>query len=329
MKNIVIGHGFIKFFSVEKLIDAKVNIFHFPDKEFSFQIKKNNQDQPFIYVNGKLVIKNGKAALPQLVHFENKDQDTQYAYLITSDKSVAVDEIDLFVPLFRAMTLNHSLELMKFIEFYNIPTLETPEAAAICMQKIRIYETLKQANLPVPETITISKENKNTGIKEAMAFYIKKSRKIILKSNIYGDTQSIFVPSSPEELLKQIDILLEKRDHILVQERVNTGKRASHINVEMCCGEIIASQKFNAQDDYLTSHVGNARDSIGMALTPEQKEICRKVSDTIGFNLASLDCIISTDGKFYVLDVNMPPKVLEEDPEQTERIMEKLIDKYL
>ena len=329
MKNVVINHGFDDLFSIKKLIGAGVDIFHFPDREFSFQIKENNQGQLFIYVNGKLVIKNGKAAIPKLARSEKSEDKSQYVYLITSDKSVAVDEIDLFIPLYRSSTLEHSAALMEFLKFYDIPTLEKPEVAAICMQKIKTYDVLKEANLPIPEALTVTQQDKKAGIKEAMAFYIKKSRKIILKSNVYGHTQGIFVPNSPEELVEQIETLLKDRDSILVQERINTGKRASHINVEMCFGEIIASQKFNAKDDYLTSHIGNARDSIGMELTPEQKEICQKVAETLGFNVASLDCVISTDGEFYVLDVNVPPKVLEDDPEQADRIMEQLIEKYL
>lgn len=328
MKNIVVARGLGRRFNLDQLSDAGANLHVFPDAKMRIDIRAID-GQPHIFVKGRPVIKNGMPAIPQLVRSFDTEGNKIYAYLIKPENILAINEVDLYFPNASAKKMKEHLKIISFFKYYGIDTVENYEPFDTCMQKIKTYEALFHNNVSVPPSIILRKEKTEESIKNALNFYIQKNRKVILKSNINALGRGIEIPETPTMLVDQIHTLFDQGHDILVQEKIDIGGTLFHIRVAMSFGEIIAAQKFFTKDGYKTSHTGNSKHVEDVILTPEQIKQCKNACKAIGFHLASLDCLISQENNFYILEVNIIPKIKRKHPEQPERMMNDLIARYL
>lgn len=327
MPNILASRGIERHYPLEDFQDHSIQVYYFGDGQFPFQIKEMDDGRQAIFINKKPVLKNDNPAIPTLGRHVNDDGKKQYVYLTDPDNTLEPGEIDLFIPHYSGSKLAKHLRFARFLEEYNVPILENPETADIAAQKIKTYEVLSEQGISVPPAVPLYAKERESMAKKALDFFIANNRKVLLKSNISKQGLDIFIPTSPTDLIEKMNHLFDRGKDILLQKKINTGDECFHVRVAMCFGEVIVSHKFVAHEGEALSIIANARDIFEISLTSGQEETCRKVASTIGFNLGSIDCLVSSTGEFYVLEVNILPRVGYKQP-QSKFMLEQVIKRY-
>ena len=328
-KNILVSAGFLHNFPARELLNERVKIFVFTDHDHPFDLVKDTSGASLLSYKRKPLLKNGKPAIPYLKRVKAREGDIRPVYLTDEKSLLGVDEIDLFIPFINIKSLDKQIAFLEFIESHQIKTVETSDTFKTCMNKCDTYEKLSNFGLPQPLSVPLFKESAlEKNLQAALKFYVQERGNILLKPATSTIGRGIETNVSIAVLKDKIEENIKQGKHLLLQKKIDIPKPLHHIRVAIAYGKIIAAQKFVCREGCKTSHVGYHTNVIDMSLDQERIDICLNTAQVLGANLCSLDCLVSTDNKFYVLEANIMPVINKFFPEQAGEMVHAIQEKH-
>ena len=186
--------------------------------------------------------------------------------------------------------------------------IDDPESILKCTNKVYLTELLNNAKIPIPKTIIVHSENKDT-LSVSLGF------PCVLKLPDSSFSQGVKKVNNNEELQKQLAVMLNESDLVIAQEYRPTDFdwRIGFIDGE----PLYACKYFMARGHWqiINWDTKNKKDSQGRSKgftfdeVPEHViKTAKKAVKLIGNGLYGVD-VKEIDGKAYIIEVNDNPSI--------------------
>lgn len=202
--------------------------------------------------------------------------------------------------LFRISTDKASREVEKFLINESVATFYDNSSVRPCFVP-PAYLALKDSEVPMPKTISISTQRKDLLEKYANALG---GFPLIVK--VVGGTQGIGVikVDSLQAMFSLVDYLNQKKSNYILREFIDTDSSARLVVVG---DKVVASIEYKASGGDFRSNNKVRKEDI--AVKEYSSEIQKAAVDAVklkGLEFGGVDVLFDKSGKHYVLEANFP-----------------------
>ena len=179
-----------------------------------------------------------------------------------------------------------------------VPVLNPPRALEICVDKYLALVRLRDAGLPVPETIVCQHAD---AALEAFEFL---GRDVVVKPLFGSEGRGMIRVTDPELAWRTFRAIERTQAVLYVQKFVSHpgwDLRAFVLN-----GRVLAAMRRTAHGDWRTN-VAQGATAESVTLTAEQEELAIRASAAVGTIAAGIDLLPGPTGELYVIEVNAVP----------------------
>ncbi len=206
-----------------------------------------------------------------------------------------VDELDL--ALDRCLSTSRSLYVTRFLDAYGVPTVNAPETAAVCADKVRCSLALAGAGAPTPRTETAFT------VESAMESIERFGYPCVLKPVIgsWGRLMAKIDSKSAAEAVLEHKATLGHYEHKVFYVQEFVEKPGRDIRVVAADGEPVAAMT-RSSDHWLTN-AAQGSSVKEFEVTPEVAALVETASAAVGGGLLGVD-LMETGDSYTVHEVN-------------------------
>ena len=204
---------------------------------------------------------------------------------------------DLDLALDRCLSTSRSLYVTRFMDAYGVPTVNAPETAAVCADKVRCSLALAGAGVPTPRTETAFT------VESAMESIERFGYPCVLKPVIgsWGRLMAKIDSESAAEAVLEHKATLGHYEHKVFYVQEFVEKPGRDIRVVATDGEPVAAMT-RSSDHWLTNAAqGGSVEEFDV--TPEVTDLVETASAAVGDGLLGVDLMETGDG-YTVHEVN-------------------------
>src|SRR5690625_4661311 len=193
--------------------------------------------------------------------------------------------------------------LAKQLEILHIPVFNCSATIEISDDKIKTYQALKFANIPIPETIVAQKTYglpihlDNSYIKYVMDTL---GLPLVIKETFGSFGEQVYLIENEAALYKKIEEIGGKP--FMFQKFINTSYGVD-LRLQVVGNEVVASMKRVAENDF-RANVTNGGKMMAYIPNDEERRIAIQASNAIGAHFSGVDLLFGKDGKPIVCEVN-------------------------
>lgn len=260
-------------------------------------------------------------------------RDHEIHYLFRPELAKIPNYDALFI---RALTdpLNASYVAARIAEMHGLPVIDDPKSIRICCDKINMYRHLQRANVPIPATVFLGRNDLTPARAEEILAQL--GTPAILKAPHSSFSSHVEKAHTPDEFVTIGKRFMHRSDRILAQKFVRT-----HFDwrVGVLNGEPLYACRYTIPENTFKVHANiNGRKCEGRVegsrledVPPSIIDAATRAARAIGTSLYGIDLKITPDGSVYVIEVNDNPTISagEEDsyaPEIYEKIVCHLLE---
>lgn len=230
-----------------------------------------------------------------------------YTELITKEDYSRINEFDALFIRETTSVNHHTYRIARRASAEGLVVIDDPESILKCTNKVYLAELLKKHNVPAPETMILTRDNRDT-VPKKLGF------PCILKQPDSSFSQGVVKADNSEEFEKETDFLFEKSDLLIAQKFIPTtfDWRVGILDDKPLygCRYHMARkhwQIYERTKDGKT-HEGKA-ETLPIEEIPEHVlKYALKAAKLIGNGLYGVD-LKEIDGKVYVIEVNDNPSI--------------------
>jgi RimK family alpha-L-glutamate ligase len=226
---------------------------------------------------------------------------TSTADSLSSERSSILDSDAVLVRIIPAGSLEQIIfrvDALHWIEDRGIPVVNSPRAIERCVDKFYTTALLREAGLPVPETVVCERAD------EALAA-IQQMGDVVVKP-IFGSLgHGIVRVSDPDLARRVIESLEQIRAVFYVQRAVSHD--GCDIRVFVVGGRVIGAIERRAPDGEWRTNVSRGGTVRPVNLPPAWEQYAVRAAAVVGADYAGVDLLPSKDGTVFVLEVNGIP----------------------
>ncbi|MEJ8776339.1 ATP-grasp domain-containing protein [Pseudogracilibacillus sp. ICA-222130] len=260
----IIYNGFLK---SDKFIDF-ANMFHHAANTVGDKATIYRNDEILTLIENNLIVNGKQVQRPDYVIFTDKD-----------------------------------IYLAKQLEYLHIPVFNSSETIEISDDKIKTYQALKFANIPIPETIVAPKtyglpiQLDHSYIEYVMDTF---GFPLIIKETFGSFGEQVYLIEDEATLYKKKKEIGGKP--FMFQKFINTSYGVD-VRLQVVGNEVVASMKRVAENDFRANITNGGK---MMAYTPneEEKRVAVQASNAIGAHFSGVDLLFGKNGKPIVCEVN-------------------------
>lgn len=190
------------------------------------------------------------------------------------------------------------VDALHWVEDRGIPVVNSPRAIERCVDKFYTDALLREAGLPVPETVVCESAD------EALAA-VRDMGDAVVKP-IFGSLGNGIVRVSDPELARRvIDALEQIRAVFYVQRAVDHGGR--DIRIFVVGGRVLGAVERRAPAGEWRTNVTRGATVRPIDLPPAWEQYALRAVAATGADYAGVDLLPSKDGAVFVLEVNGIP----------------------
>jgi RimK family alpha-L-glutamate ligase len=192
----------------------------------------------------------------------------------------------------------YRVDALHWIESRGIPVMNSPRAIERSVDKFYTTALLRDAGLPVPETIVCEQMD------EAMAA-VRAMGEVIIKP-LFGSMGHGLVRVGDEDTAFRVVRALEQiRSVFYVQRAIPHDGRDIRAFVDG--GRVLAAIERHARDGDWRANVSRGATAREVTLPPRWSELATRAAAAVGADYAGVDLLPSLDGDVFVLEVNGIP----------------------
>lgn len=194
-----------------------------------------------------------------------------------------------------------SSAVMRQLERYGVPTINSSEAINNVRDKLQAHQILSQANIPTPKTMLVKFPVSSRVVEQEIGFPCVV--KVLQGSHGKGvhlcQTRQMF-----EDLMDLVDNLGVKKT-MIVQEFVDSAV-GTDLRVWVVGGKTIGAMKRTGPDGDFRANITNGGSGEPFAVTAEVDLLCRETAKCLGLDIAGIDLLFDAEG-FKVCEANSAP----------------------
>jgi gamma-F420-2:alpha-L-glutamate ligase len=194
-----------------------------------------------------------------------------------------------------------SSAVMRQIEKFKIPTINSSESINNVRDKLMAHQILSQHNIPTPKTMLVKFPMHSTVVEQEIGFpcIVKVLQGSHGKGVYLCQTRQIF-----EDLMDMV-VNLGVRKTMIVQEYVDTAF-GTDLRVWVVGGKTIGAMKRIGPPGEFRANITNGGTGEAFAVTDEIDLLCRETAKCLGLDIAGIDLLFDDEG-FKVCEANSAP----------------------
>ncbi|MEI3614481.1 ATP-grasp domain-containing protein [Pseudogracilibacillus sp. SO30301A] len=193
--------------------------------------------------------------------------------------------------------------LAKQLEYLGIPVFNSSETIAVSDDKIRTYQLLANARLPIPRTI-IAPKTFGLEVFFEDAFFKRIldafSFPLIIKETFGSFGEQVYLVNNKEEMRKKVNEISDRP--FMFQEFVETSY-GKDIRLQVVGNEVIAAMKRTSINDF-RANVTSGGKMEAYVPNDTEKEIAIKAAQAIGADFAGIDLLFRENNNPVICEVN-------------------------
>lgn len=255
------------------------------------------------YENTRLLESFGRADIP--VTLKHPD-DFDIIVNRSKNKSIRYEGVSISMPklvLTRtgAGTNYFSGAVMRQMEKFNIPTINSSDSINNVRDKLLAHQILSQHNIPTPKTMLVKFPVSSTVVEQEIGFpcIVKVVQGSYGKGVYLCHTQNMF-----EDLMDMV-LNLGVKKTMIVQEYVDTAV-GTDLRVWVVGGKTIGAMKRSGPPGEFRANITNGGTGEAYEVTNEIDLLCRETAKCLGLDIAGIDLLFDQEG-FKVCEANSAP----------------------
>jgi RimK family alpha-L-glutamate ligase len=220
---------------------------------------------------------------------------------LSSERASILDADAVLARLIPAGSLEQIIfrvDALHWIEDRGVPVMNSPRAIERCVDKFYTTALLREAGLPVPETVVCESQD------EALAA-IRKMGDVVVKP-IFGSLGDGIVRVSDPDLARRVVRALEQIHAVFyVQRAIDHGGR--DIRVFVVGGRVLGAIERRAPAGEWRTNVSRGATVHAVDLPPAWEQYALRAAAAVGADYAGVDLLPANGGTVFVLEVNGIP----------------------
>ncbi len=217
------------------------------------------------------------------------------------DKNLKILDQDI-LPDYCLFT-DKDIYLAKQLEYLGIPVFNSSETIAVSDDKIRTYQLLANAKLPIPRTI-IAPKTFGLEVFFEDAFFKRildtLSFPLIIKETFGSFGEQVYLVNDKEEMRKKVNEISDRP--FMFQEFVKTSY-GKDIRLQVVGNEVIAAMKRTSHNDF-KANITSGGKMEAYVPNDTEKEIAIKAAQAIGADFAGIDLLFGENNNPIICEVN-------------------------
>jgi ribosomal protein S6--L-glutamate ligase len=192
------------------------------------------------------------------------------------------------------------LHVIREIELRGVPCSNSAWALERSRDKVRCFQELRAAGVPMPKTIAIGPE---VAIDSVTAYLA--GPPWILKLPVSAQGKGVMVVESLQSLRSIVDAVHALQGSLVLQEFVAESSGAD-VRVLVLNGEAVAAMRRQAAKGEFRSNLHRGGTPTGIPLTPELASLAERAANVLGLDIAGVD-LLETKNGYVLIEVNGSP----------------------
>jgi RimK family alpha-L-glutamate ligase len=192
----------------------------------------------------------------------------------------------------------YRVNTLHWIESRGVPVMNSPRAIERCVDKFYTTALLREAGLPVPETVVCE------GIDVAMAA-IRAMGDVIVKPIFGSMGHGLVRVTDPDVGFRVLRALEQVRSVFYVQQRIDHGGR--DVRALVVGGRVLAAIERQAREGEWRTNVSLGGSAHRIELPVAWERLAIAAAAATGADYAGVDLLPARDGSVFVLEVNGIP----------------------
>lgn len=197
----------------------------------------------------------------------------------------------------------YRVNTLHWMERRGMPVMNSPRAIERCVDKFYTTALLREAGLPVPETVVCE------GAAEAMAavrtWLGAGSQGVVIKPIFGSMGHGIVRVDSPDLAFRVVKTLDQLRAVFYVQRAIDHGGR--DVRAFVVGGRVVAAIERHAPPGEWRTNVSQGGSVHPFDLPAAWTQLALRAVEAVGADYAGVDLVPSRDGRVFVLEVNGIP----------------------
>lgn len=242
---------------------------------YDIQLEVDNQNEGKIYVGGS---------------YQEKP-DFVYCFF----EGIAEDATDM----------NYHLYVLDQLDMLGVFCFHKAADLVNTCDKLRCYQLLKKAGVPVPRTILLSEHTPLEWVSESLGF------PMVVKLENGSKGRGVCLVQGLKELKNIAELYCNNGRTLLAQEFIATSK-GRDMRITLCNDELIFSViRDNTKNSDFRSNVSQGGDALMVQPSKEAMDIAVKASQALGLCYCGVDLLFGPDG-FIIGEINSMPGIPDE-----------------
>lgn len=227
--------------------------------------------------------------------------------LITKDDFSRIPEFDALFIRETTSVNHHTYRFARRASAENMVVIDDPESILKCTNKVYLAELMKKFKIPIPETIIVHKDNKDSVLKQL-------GLPCVLKQPDGSFSNGVVKIVDPESLNEELDKLINRSELIIAQEFTPTDFdwRIGVLDRKplYACKYYMAKNHWQIYNWHANKNsVGNF-ESLPLNKVPDKVlEIALKAASLIGDGFYGVDLKKLDDDRVVVIEINDNPSI--------------------
>jgi RimK family alpha-L-glutamate ligase len=192
----------------------------------------------------------------------------------------------------------YRVNTLHWVESRGVPVMNSPRAIERCVDKFYTTALLREAGLPVPETVVCE------GIDVAMAA-IRAMGDVIVKPIFGSMGHGLVRVTDPDVGFRVLRALEQVRSVFYVQQRIDHGGR--DVRALVVGGRVLAAIERQAREGEWRTNVSLGGSAHRIELPVAWERLAIAAAAATGADYAGVDLLPARDGSVFVLEVNGIP----------------------
>lgn len=192
----------------------------------------------------------------------------------------------------------YRVNALHWIESRGVPVMNSPRAIERCVDKFYTTALLREAGLPVPDTVVCE------SLDAAMAA-VRAMGDVIVKPIFGSMGHGLVRVSDPDVAFRVLRALEQVRSVFYVQQRIDHGGR--DVRAFVVGGRVLGAIERHAPEGEWRTNVARGASARAIELPPAWDRLAVAAAAATGADYAGVDLLPSSDGSVFVLEVNGIP----------------------
>lgn len=194
-----------------------------------------------------------------------------------------------------------TLALMRQIEKFNIPVINSSSSIDIVSDKLMTSQLLTRDNIPIPKTMLVTGTVDLDLVEKEIGF------PCVVKATSGSKGKTVYLCENRKYFKDLMELLnnIALKKTLIIQEFINT-RPGEDLRVWVIGGKVIAAMKRTAPVGDFRANISQGGTAEPFEITEEIDYIARQTATTLGLQIAGIDLLFDNSG-YLVCEANSSP----------------------